>query len=94
MTNSQSPSMKKTKLLLKLQNFFNPNREKNKRQVKELKSILRKLKKKERKLLEIVDTVNDQELLKLYQTELEIIRLQRKKGLDALQKIHDQLKKA
>ncbi|MGR9115211.1 MAG: hypothetical protein ACU85E_05550 [Gammaproteobacteria bacterium] len=85
--------MKKTKLLLKLQSLFNPDREKNKNYAKELKSILRKLKKKEANLLAVIDMVEDPELLKLYKTELEIIRIQRKKGLDALQEIRNQLKK-
>lgn len=84
--------MKKTTLLLKLQNFFSPELKQNKATAKELKIILRKLKKKERSLIDLVNQVKDSDLQKLYQTELEIIRIQRKKGLAALQNIREKLK--
>lgn len=82
--------MKKSNLFLRLENFFNPEHKKTKHYVKELKIVLRKLKKKERELAEALEHTEDQELTKLYQTELEIIRIQRKKGLDALQTIRDE----
>lgn len=77
----------KAKFLTQLENFFDPKHKKNKHYAKELKTVLRKLKKKERELTEALEQTTDQELTKLYQTELEIIRVQRKKGLDTLQNI-------
>ncbi len=77
----------KITFLTQLEHFFDPEHKKTKRYAKELKTVLRKLKKKERKLTEALEQTTDQELTKLYQTELEIIRIQRKKGLDILQAI-------
>lgn len=77
----------KAKFLTQLEHFFDPEHKKTKHYVKELKTVLRKLKKKERELTEALEQTTDQELTKLYQTELEIIRVQRKKGLDTLQNI-------
>ncbi|MBU2569808.1 MAG: hypothetical protein KJ725_07195 [Gammaproteobacteria bacterium] len=77
----------KAKFLTQLEHFFDPEHKKTKHYGKELKTVLRKLKKKERKLTEALEQTTDQELTKLYKTELEIIRIQRKKGLDILQAI-------
>ena len=85
--------MKTVKLFLELQNFFNPDFAKNKSAAKELKIILKKLKKKERNIADLLDQIQDPELQKMYQTELEIIRIQRRKGLAILQDIHEKLKK-
>lgn len=76
--------MKKSKLLSGLDNFFNPEHKRTKHYAKELKAVLRKLRKKERELTEALEQTNDQERVKLYQTELEIIRIHRKKGVTAL----------
>ncbi|WP_404360629.1 hypothetical protein [Methylotuvimicrobium sp. KM1] len=81
----------KAKLLTQLEHFFDPEHKQTKQYAKELKTVLRKLKKKERKLTEALEQTTDQELTKLYQTELEIIRIQRKKGLDILQNIRKEL---
>ncbi|WP_341328457.1 hypothetical protein [Methylotuvimicrobium sp. KM2] len=75
------------KFLTQLEHFFDPEHKKTKHYTKELKTVLRKLKKKERELTEALEQATDQELTKLYQTELEIIRIQRKKGLNILQAI-------
>jgi len=85
--------MKTSKLFLKLQNFFNPEYAKNKSAARELKIILKKLKKKEGTLIELLDQIKDPELQKLYRTELEIIRIQRAKGLVILQDIREKLHK-
>ncbi len=77
----------KAKFLTQLEHFFDPEHKKTKHYGKELKTVLRKLKKKERELTEALEQTTDQELTKLYKTELEIIRIQRKKGLDILQAI-------
>lgn len=57
--------------------------------MEELKKILKKLKKKERKITDIIEQTDDDCLKKQYQTELEIIRLQRKKGVAVLQQLRE-----
>lgn len=81
--------MSKDKLLHKLQAFFDPAQKRKKRHIEELKKILKKLKKKERKIMGKIEQADDDCLKKLYQTELEIIRLQRKKGIDVLQQLRE-----
>jgi uncharacterized membrane protein len=81
--------MKKEKLLHKLQFFFDPAQKRKKRHREELKKILKNLKKKEQKITDQIEQANDECLKKLYQTELEIIRLQRKKGIDVLQQLRE-----
>lgn len=82
------------RFLTQLEHFFDPDHKKGKQYAKELKTVLRKLKKKERKLTEALEQTTDQELTKLYKTELEIIRIQRKKGLDILQVIRKDRQKS
>lgn len=84
--------MKINKLILKLQELFDPQRKKNKKFSKELKVILRQLKKKERSLTALSKVIKDPNLTKLYRTELEIIRIQRKKGLMALKELRQHSK--
>jgi fructose-1,6-bisphosphatase len=81
--------MNKEKLLHKLQAFFDPAQKRKKRHREELKKILKSLKKKERKISDKIEQADDECLKKLYQTELEIIRLQRKKGIDVLQQLKE-----
>ncbi|WAK03569.1 hypothetical protein [Methylobacter sp. YRD-M1] len=81
--------MKKEKLLHKLQFFFDPAKKRKKRHREELKKILKNLKKKEQKIMDQIELTDDECLKKLYQTELEIIRLQRKKGIDVLQQLKE-----
>jgi hypothetical protein len=76
--------MKIEKLVHKLQAFFDTEKYQKRRHVQELKKILLKLKKKERTITQALQQADDDCLIKHYQTELEIIRVQRKKGIDVL----------
>jgi hypothetical protein len=84
--------MKKEKLLHKLQAFFDTDNHKKRQHIKELKKILIKLKKKERKIARILLQTDEDCLIKQYQTELEIIRVQRKKGIEVLQQLKERKK--
>lgn len=81
--------MKIKKLVHKLQAFFDSDKRKKRQHIEELKKILLKLKKKERKITHILQQTDDECLKKHYQTELEIIRVQRKKGIDVLQQLKE-----
>ncbi|MBL6987181.1 MAG: hypothetical protein ISR72_09125 [Methylobacter sp.] len=84
--------MKIEKLLHKLQAFFDTNTHKKREHIEELKKILLKLKKKERKITHSLEQTDDECLIKHYQTELEIIRVQRKKGIEVLQLLKERKK--
>ncbi|MDO9425024.1 MAG: hypothetical protein Q7T40_12665 [Methylobacter sp.] len=84
--------MKIEKLLHKLQAFFDTEKHKKRQHIEELKRILLKLKKKERKITYILQQTDDDCLTKHYQTELEIIRVQRKKGIEVLQQLNERKK--
>lgn len=79
--------MKIEKLLHKLQAFFNTDKHKKRQHIEELKKILLKLKKKERKITHALQQADQDCLIKHYQTELEIIRAQRKKGIEVLHQL-------
>ncbi len=79
--------MKIAKLFHKLRAFFDTDKHKKRQHIEELKKILLKLKKKERKIAHLLQQTGDDCLKKHYQTELEIIRVQRKKGIDVLQQL-------
>lgn len=84
--------MNTIKLESKLQRFFRPELKKNRAHAKELQNILDKLKKKEQALENEVLLNQDPELIKLFQTELEIIRMQYNKGIAALDEIYENIK--
>jgi hypothetical protein len=75
------------KFLHQLQAFFATDSHKKRQHIQALKKILLKLKKKERKIACTLLQADDDCLIKLYQTELEIIRVQRKKGIEVLQQL-------
>ncbi len=79
--------MKIEKLLHKLQALFNTDKHKKRQHIEELKKILLKLKKKERKITHALQQTDEDCVIKHYQTELEIIRVQRKKGIDVLHQL-------
>ncbi|MCX7094472.1 MAG: hypothetical protein NTY50_13605 [Methylobacter sp.] len=79
--------MKIEKLLHKLQAFFNTDNHKKRQHIEELKKILLKLKKKELKITHALQQADQDCLIKHYQTELEIIRAQRKKGIEVLHQL-------
>lgn len=84
--------MKIEKLLQKLQAFFDTDKHKKRQHIEELKRILLKLKKKERKIAHALLQADEDCLKKHYQTELEIIRVQRTKGIEALQLLKERKK--
>ena len=84
--------MKIEKLLHKLQAFFGTDKHQKRQHIEELKKILLKLKKKERKITHALEQTDDDCLIKHYQTELEIIRVQRKKGIEVLQQLKERQK--
>lgn len=84
--------MKIEKLLHKLQAFFGTDKHKKRQHIEELRKILLKLKKKERKITHVMQQTDDDCLRKHYQTELEIIRVQRKKGIEVLQQLKERKK--
>ena len=77
--------MKTEKFLHKLQAFFDTDSHKKRQHIQELKKILVKLKIKERKIAHALLQADDNCLIKHYQIELKIIRIQRKKGIEVLQ---------
>jgi hypothetical protein len=84
--------MKIEKLLHKLQAFFDTDTHKKRQHVSELKKILLKLKKKERKITHALQQTDDESLIEHYQTELKIIRAQRIKGIEVLQQLKEHKK--
>lgn len=84
--------MKIEKLLLKLQAFFNTDKHKKRQDIEELKKVLLKLKKKERKIAHTLQQTEDNCLRIHHQTELNIIRMQRKKGIEVLQQLKERKK--
>ncbi|MGZ4968428.1 MAG: hypothetical protein ACXV8O_06540 [Methylobacter sp.] len=84
--------MKIEKLLHKLQAFFNTDEHKKRQHIEQLRKILLKLKKKERAIAHSIQQMDDDNLSKHYQTELEIIRVQRKKGIEVLQQLKEHKK--
>lgn len=80
--------MTKKKLLRKLQGLLNPETYKKNKQRDELKKILKKLKKKELKVKDKVKSCSNKESKKLLEMELEIIHVQRKKGIAVLRGEH------
>lgn len=84
--------MKIEKLFHKLQAFFDTEKHRNWRHIQELKKILLKLKKKERRITQALQKADDDCLTRHYQTELEIIRVQRKKGIEVLHHLKKQNK--
>lgn len=84
--------MKIEKLLHQLHAFFNTEKHKKKQDIEELKKVLLKLKKKERKISQQLQGTEDCCLKTHYQTELNIIKIQRKKGIEVLQQLKERKK--
>ncbi len=76
--------MKLEKLTKKLSDFFNLEKRNQKEQIDQLKIILRKLSKKAHKIEAKKEDEKDQIKLSRFEKELEIIHVQRLKGLERL----------
>lgn len=79
--------MKTEKFLHLLQAFFDTDSHKKRQHIQELKKVLIKLREKEREIVYTLLQEDDDCLIKQYQTELGIIRIQRKKGIKVLQQL-------
>ena len=73
--------MKKKKLIEKLQRFFDADQKEKLTHLKEIKEVLRRLKKKELKIKEEIIVCTDAEKLIELQKKVDIIYAQRHKGL-------------
>lgn len=79
--------MKYEKLLDKLKTFFDADARERKKQKSDIKDILKKLKKKERKLREKLDAENIAEKRKHLQQEIDVIYAQRTKGIKLIKEL-------
>ena len=79
--------MKTPKLIRKAKEYLNPEKAKEKHQVKSIKELLKKLKKKQQSLKDKLDKENDRKEKRRIETEINILKAQRSKGLKLLKKI-------
>jgi len=79
--------MKQKKLLDKLKRFFDSDVREREKQKSDIKDILKKLKKKERKLKEKLDAENNPEKRNHLQQEIDIIYAQRNKGIKLIKEL-------
>ncbi|MGD2119636.1 MAG: hypothetical protein PVG66_14860 [Chromatiales bacterium] len=76
--------MGKKKLLARLSGFLSGDSLEKKEHRKELKSVLKKLKAKEKELREICKTITDEQEREQMEKEIDILHAQRKKGIKLL----------
>ncbi len=79
--------MKEKKLLNKLKAFFGSSERKRKKQKSDVKEILRKLKKRERKIKQKQSSEKKAAKRKQLQREIDVIYAQRKKGIKLIRKL-------
>lgn len=79
--------MKQKKLLDKLKTFFDSDAREREKQKSDIKDILKKLKKRERKLQGKLDTENNAGKSKHFQQEIDVIYAQRKKGIKLIKEL-------
>ncbi len=79
--------MKQQKLLDKLKTFFDSDTREREKQKSDIKNILKKLKKRERKLKEKLGNENNAEKRKRFQQEIDVIYAQRKKGIKLIKEL-------
>ena len=79
--------MKQEKLLDKLKTFFDSDAREREKQKSDIKNILKKLKKRERKLKEKLDAENNAGKRKHFQQEIDVIYAQRKKGIKLIKEL-------
>lgn len=81
--------MSRHELLKKLSDYLDMGKKKRGKYAKELKQLLKKLKEKEKKLIEKCATIPEGEKHKMLKREVAVIHAKRKKGLKALKKINN-----
>ncbi len=79
--------MKTPKLIKKVENYLDAGNKKQRKQMDSIKAILKQLGKKQRILKDKLAKEKSHKSRKQIQTDLDIIYVQRKKGLKALKKI-------
>ncbi|MCK5498812.1 MAG: hypothetical protein KAI77_06405 [Gammaproteobacteria bacterium] len=79
--------MKQKKLLDKLKIFFDSDAREREKQKSDIKDILKKLKKRERKLKEKLDAEKNAGKRKHFQQEIDVIYAQRKKGIKLIKEL-------
>lgn len=79
--------MNKIKLLSRLQFFFNADEKEKKKRADEIKDVIKKLKAKKRKIQQMLDACQDQDMQKALQLEINIIHAQIEKGLAVLKSL-------
>ncbi len=79
--------MKQKKLLDKLKTFFDSDTREREKQKSDIKDILKKLKKRERKLKEKRDNEKNTDKRKHFQKEIDVIYTQRKKGIKLIKEL-------
>jgi predicted nucleic acid-binding Zn-ribbon protein len=76
--------MKTRKLLDKLMSYLDGDARKRKQERDEIKAVLKKLKRREKKLTNQLDDLKDEEKRAALQKEIDIVHAQRKKGVRLL----------
>ncbi len=79
--------MKEKKLLNKLKAFFGSSERKRKKQKSDVKEILKKLKKRERRIKQKQSSEKKAAKRKQLQREIDVIYAQRKKGIKLIRKL-------
>ncbi|RKZ71581.1 MAG: hypothetical protein DRQ48_03130 [Gammaproteobacteria bacterium] len=79
--------MKQEKLLDKLKIFFDSDTREREKQKSDIKDILKKLKKRERKLKEKLEAENNAGKRKHFQQEIDVVYAQRKKGIKLIKEL-------
>jgi len=79
--------MKQKKLLDKLKTFFDSDAREREKQKSDIKDILKKQKKRERKLKEKLDAEKNAGKRKRFQQEIDVIYAQRKKGIKLIKEL-------
>ena len=79
--------MKQKKLLSKLKIFFDSDVRGMEKQKSDIKNILKKLKKRERRLKEKLDNENNAGKRKRFQQEIDVIYAQRGKGIKLIKEL-------
>lgn len=79
--------MKSKKLLERVRHFLDADTKTQHEQIKSIRKILKQLKEKERELQDELDHEQDAEVQEALQNKLDVIYIQRKKGLDQIKRL-------
>lgn len=79
--------MNKIKLMTRLQAFFNADEKEKKKKAEEIKGVIKKLNIKKNKINKMLAACQDEEMKKVLQLEVNIIKAQIDKGRAALKNL-------